>query len=254
MNSISHVPLIRRWLALIFVTALSACASQTKVPDGLSDQQRGQIAQAETFSGYLILYDEMDRDGLGFQSRALVTQRFIRFDHGPKSEDYLLFDYQTGQISSVVAEDETVMVMRSPRVAVQVVRPRWSVRTAPSRAVIPGMNTLSPDAEHHEYFLQGRSCLNVVSMAGELEEVVVRLRAYAVALGATLSEHYQPENRFIDECHQSIHVLSPALRFQHGFPIRVWSATGEQRFVQKISRGVEFDASLFTIPAGYRRY
>jgi len=235
---------------LILVVFLSGCGGSKILKDTAAEKKDADQANI----GYLVHYDEIDRDGQSFQSRLFVTRDFLRMDDGPEAEDYLVFDYVRGIIYNVVAEDQSVKRIDKLTIEYQLDKPAWTIRTSSSRAVVPQMNTNTPAAEHHEFFLDGKSCFNVISVQAQMNEITTRLQAYREVLANSLAGQYQREGKFEDQCHQSIHVLDPLVRFKHGFPIREWSITGEQRFVQNIKRGVNIDSALFQIPEAYQQY
>lgn len=224
---------------LLTVIGLSACAEQ-EAPVG-------------TRTGIDLRFEESEPGLAPYRTRMLVTPDFVRIDDGDDAGDFVLYDRNTQIVQSVAHADRSVLkIVRRP-VTVPVPDVFELDEQAEQDPQAPTIDGKAP--VHHRFSTNGKTCYEVIAVAGLLEDARLAMIEYARTLAGEQAlnlEKTPPEYR--DDCMLSNLVFAPERHLEAGFPIREWDDRGYERALIDFKTDASFDAALFRIPADYSSY
>ncbi len=203
--------------------------------------------------GTMLIYRQQEQGVEPYNDRIMVTADYLRMDDGADNGDYLIFDRKQGLISSVTHGDETVLEI-PPRKISQ--RPPMQLNRRGSEiemGEVPLIAGRKP--QHHQLYLNDKSCYNVVAVEGLLDDA---LKALADFRNTLAGEHAKLLPRLPadqqDPCDLARNIFYPTWQLQFGLPIQEWDEQGKGQVLVDFKEGVELDKKLFTLPQGYRHY
>jgi len=204
-------------------------------------------------AGYLLVFTEMRPNEPESTLRMIITDKHMRIDEGPQSEDYILFDRSSKVISNVVAEDESIMVINPGEQKTKAPFPlRWIIESQTSQALMRSDNSNEASATHFLYYLNDKPCYNLVTIDNHLVATLDAMREYNLVLANELKRNYREMDA--QQCYEAINIFDPNLRLQNGFPLREWSSYGYQRFLVDFKNDVIFPKTMFELPTNYKKF
>jgi len=234
-------------IIVLFVSLfLFACVSNvTKQTKSVEKEEKPENA------GYLLMFSENRPHEPEASIRMIITDKFLRIDEGPKSEDFILFNRQSKNIFNVVKEDTSILTIKSVQKNIEPPFPlRWIIESQTSQALMRSQNSEDTAATHYLYYLNDEPCYNLVTINNQLVETLDAMREYNQVLANELKSNYhQLEGQ---QCQEAINIFDPNIRLQYGFPLREWSVYGYQRFLVDFKKDIIFPASLFELPENYQ--
>jgi len=241
------VRLFRRPVTLVTVWLLTASATSGAAPI--------PEPEPETASHALVI-DFVERDPYvePYATRVIVTPRYLRFDDGEGSPDFMLYDRKRKLVYSVTKEDHSVMVLRpSHREAAPPMELNMVHRAMGEMPGVPAINGIKP--RHYQFLVNGKLCYEYVVIPGLLKDAVAALREFNAVI-ASDSRHtvsiIPADVR--DPCAVAMATAGVDYNLLHGFPIQGWSPSGKARSLMGYNENVAVKPEWFTLPAGYRRF
>jgi hypothetical protein len=224
----------RMWVALACTAAFAAGAARA---------ERATVLQ----------YEEQEAGTERYATRMLFTQRYLRIDdgEGADSDDYLLFDRDTGTIYNVTAREKSILVIaRAPAPARAPLALEHQVVEQSDRAPDVGGKAV----RHYRLLTNGRTCYDLYAADGLLPQVMALWREYREALGAEQARTLAWTPALLQTpCALANSVYAPARHLAHGLPVRYADADGRVGELTDYRSDVTVDAKLFELPAGYTR-
>lgn len=239
--------IIQRILIILVSLLLFACVSNIKK----QAKPEGKMIKPAN-AGYMLMFTEMRPHEPEASVRMLITDKFLRMDEGPKSEDFILFNRQEKIIFNVVKEDKSILVIKPVDKKVEPPYPlRWIIESQTSQALMRSQNNNDAAATHHLYYLNDEPCYNLVTVNNELVETLDAMREYNQVLANELKSNYLAMEG--QQCNEAINIFDPDIRLQYGFPLREWSVYGYQRFLVDFKKDIIFPQTLFDLPEDYKK-
>ncbi len=186
-----------------------------------------------------------------YQSRLLVTDRFLRMDDGQDQDDFILFDLQTQQIHSVNHETQLHIKLK-PAPARQVeFQLDYQVTMKPLQDA-PAVAGQQPT--EYQFFANGQLCKLSINASDLLPRATRALAQYEqqIAERNKLSIEQVPES-VKTACYLANNVLHSVDYLQGGFPLMVMDHKGRQKRLLEFSE-VKKPAAIFSLPDNYRQY
>lgn len=203
--------------------------------------------------GTLLIYRQQETGIEPYNTRIMVTERYLRMDDAEDGGDYVLFDRKQGLISSVTHGDGTVLEIPVRKVTQ---RPPMKLRRRSSAVKMeqaPNVGTQKP--RHYQLFVNDAACYNVVAVKGLLEETRQALIAYRETLSgehAKLLPRLPADQQ--DPCDLARNTFHAAWQLEFGLPIQEWDEQGRGQMLIDYKERTELDDRLFTLPPEYRHY
>ncbi len=251
---------------LIFTLVLSACDTDKSGISAEAVEPKPQVIEttaekpaqqpAETIkpensvSAISVIFEEVETDNEPFITRMIFSEKFIRIDDGPESEDYVLYDREKKRIFSIVAENESILV----------VDPSAEAGPSPENLTIttqliddPGIPDIAGKKPRYtQYSANDQLCFHVVAADNFLPEVTQMLREYQMVLMAQQQQILSntPEE-LQTSCFLANYVYAPVQFLEHGFPVQQWDTTGYRRSLLSFKENVVVDKVNFALPSNY---
>lgn len=187
-------------------------------------------------------YRDSEADGTAYQTRILVTDRYLRMDEGRDGGDFVLFDRKTGKIANVQHERKLLLAMQnrklpqSPPHAYQVEKKVVPVREGTVRVQV---------------LADGKLCSETVAAAKLFPDAVRALSEYKAAMAYTQWTTYRNTPAELrQDCDLVHHVRETGHSLSHGLPLeeRDYAGRGRQ-YVGGEKRALK--PQLFKLPNGY---
>lgn len=200
-----------------------------------------------------VLMFQVQEPGTGVYAVTMtINERFLRIDDDPDS-GYVLFDRSRRVLFSVSHGDRTILEIHASDTAASPpdsFMPETIVERDDAAPAIAGTRPL-----HVRLNAGGRTCYEVITVPGMLDQSVSALTEYAQLLGG--QQVMQLKNIPADirtPCYLLRYAYGTTLPLRNGMPIREWDGAGYTRELVNYRENAPVDASLFALPEGYQRY
>lgn len=209
-------------------------------------------------SDTLVVFMEQERGVDPYQTRMIVTEKFMRIDDGANSESYVIFDRVKKVVYSVNAEEKSVMAVHEKKFPQgKEIKPPFelnhSVKEVPVKKDAPTID--GKKARHYQLITNNEVCYNVVAVKGLMPTVVTALVEFHrhMATDSMLTFNNMPADMH-DACAMTKSTFNPVRQFQFGFPVQEWGKGEYLRSLVDYKSNYKADPALFTLPEGYHRY
>ncbi len=186
-----------------------------------------------------------------YQSRLLVSDRFLRMDDGQDQDDFILFDLQTQQTHSVNHETKLLIKLK-PAPARQVqFKLDYQVTMKPLQDA-PAIAGQQPT--EYQFFANGQLCRLSINASALLPRATRALAQYEqqIAERNKLSIEQVPAS-VKTRCYLANNILHSVDYLQGGFPLMVMDHKGRQKRLLEFSK-VKKPAAIFSLPDNYRQF
>lgn len=211
-------------------------------------------ATAESVDGVMLKYMVSEPGLEPYPSRIIVTADMVRMDDGAPGGDYLLFDRQARQISSVTHEDETVLQIPFQKVegTSPVALKRDRILNIDEKA--PAISGKQP--HQLKLMVNDKLCFDAVVVPGLLPDTVAALSDFKQVLageqGKMLNEL---PSELLEGCDLALHTFYPTWQLETGLAVQEWDASLKQgKLLVELDEAFKADANLFSLPPNYRHY
>jgi hypothetical protein len=243
---------VRRSLTFLVAGGLAlwsgwACAESATVPSPARDVRPKPIAEMAT----VLRYEEQEPGTDQYQTRLVVTQRYLRIDDGSDGRDFLLFDRQDKTIYSVSAGDASVLVIQRTAARSEVPMPQKH-EVVEERGGVPDVG--GTKVRHYRLLTNERQCYDLYAADGLLPQAVAAWREYRESLAAEQARTlaWTPKE-MQTPCRLANNISAPARLLAHGLPVRYAETDGKVGQLIDYQSDVKVDAALFELPAEYPR-
>jgi len=202
-----------------------------------------------------IMFIEQEPGIEPYQTRLVVTENFMRFDDGEKSQDFMLYDRKKNIIYNVNADERTVMSVAVKKTTD--VKPpfelKQEVKNLGALKDAPKIQDKSPS--HYQFFVNNMPCYDVVAVKGLLPDVVKAMQELQEILSSDskLTFSTLPADMH-DGCNMSMSTFFAGQHLQYGFPVHEWTPNGTGRALIDFDAEYVADKKLFVLPENYKRY
>lgn len=180
-----------------------------------------------------------------YETRILVTDRYLRMDDGHDGGDFVLFDRKTGKVLNVLHERKMYMAMHDeklpgePAHAYRVERKLTPVRSGTVRVQV---------------LADGRLCSETVAVAKLFPDAARAMAEYKAALAYTQWATYRNTPAELrQDCDLVHHVWQTGMSYSAGLPIEERDYAGRVRqYVGGEKRPLQ--PELFRLPEGYELF
>lgn len=199
----------------------------------------------------VLRYAEQEPGSDVYQTRLIVTPRYLRIDDGSDARDFLLFDREDRTIYSVSAADASVLVIayRAPAL-----RPGSALKHE-----IIEEHDRTPDiagrkVRHYRLLTDKRQCYDLYAADGLLPQAVAAWREYRESLAAEQARTlaWTPQE-MQTACGLANNIDAPGRLLAHGLPVRYAETDGKVGQLLDYQSDVKVDGGLFELPPGYSR-
>ena len=199
----------------------------------------------------VLQYEEQEPGTEPYQTRLIVTARYLRIDDGRDTRDFLLFDRQDKTIYSVSAADTSVLVIAYSA-------PAGRVSTPQKHEVVEERDS-APDVggkkvRHYRLLTDNHQCYDLYAADGLLPQAVAAWREYRESLAAEQARTlaWTPKE-MQSPCRLANNVNAPTRLLAHGLPVRYAETNGKIGQLVDYQSETKVDAGLFELPPEYSR-
>ncbi len=202
----------------------------------------------------MLTFVEYENNVEPYQTRLIVTDRFMRFDDGEGSKDFVLFDRKKDIIYSIDTDEQTVMAVNRQHVEV---KPPFELKLEhkqlPGLKDAPSIAGLKP--RHYQFSANGEICYDVIAVDGLMPDVVDAMQGFQDILAADSKVTFNniPADLH-NACDMSMSTFAAARHLKFGFPIQEWSTRGDGRSLIDYQENYQPEAGLFDIPKDLKHY
>lgn len=206
----------------------------------------------------LILFVEQEDGVEPFQTRMIITKKFIRIDDGKGSDSFVLYDRVKKVVYSTNPDEKTIMAVHEKKLKKgETFEPPFklthSVKEMPDLKDAPAINGVT--AKHYQLITNGENCYDVVSVKGLMPDVVTALTEFNnhMATDSMVTFNNMPADMH-DACDMTLTTFKPSSQYEFGFPIQEWGKRNYSRSLVNYDVNYKPEAKLFVLPEGYKHY
>ncbi len=209
-------------------------------------------ACAPTLPVIALFFSEKEQGGEPFQTRMLITPRYLRIDEGNDAGDYILFDRAQAAIYSVNRADKTILVITPLKI--DLAPPKlFKHEMRVDKDSYPDVG--GKKVKHYRLMTNQARCYDVFAVQGLLAEALQALREYHQTLAgeqAAAMKHTPKEMQ--SACDLANHIFLPTRHLEQGFPIRQEDMAGNVRQLINYDEHYRSDQTLFRLPENFSHY
>lgn len=202
----------------------------------------------------LLNFVEFEKSVEPYATRLIVTSKYMRFDDGEGSEDFVLYDRQKDVIYSVNASDAAIMAVHQKQIEIN---PPFELTLTHAKLdnLQDAPTIAGKQAQHYQFSANGERCYDVIAVQGLMPDVVVALREFDELLASDSKVTFPSLPADLQKpCDISMNTFAPGRHFEFGFPIQEWSMNGSGRSLLDYQLDYQPDPALFVLPTGFRQY
>ena len=232
-------------LALVTIF-LAGCNQQ----QSSTEQQRLVSKSGATMLNFV----EHERSVEPYPTRLIVTKKFLRFDDGEGSADFVLLDRNKDVVYSVNSSEGTVMAVHKKQLDIQ---PPFKLELTHEQLndmkEAPAIDGIQP--QHYQFSANGDKCYQVIAVQGLMPDVVVALQEFTDLLASDSKVTFNTLPADLQKpCDISMNTFAAGRHLAFGFPIHEWSENGSGRALVDYQLNLQPDANLFVLPADYHHF
>ena len=207
----------------------------------------------QTAQTNMIIFVDQEQGIEPYQTRVLVNRKYLRFDDGENSMNFLLLDRAAKKLLTVNHQEKTVMVLE---MKTHDVKPpfelKHNVKKIDDMKESPSIHGKQP--VHYQLSTNDQVCLDVVAVEGLLPEAVAALQEYHQILASDSATTMQNIPADLQEpCMLAMTTFAPNEYLKQGFPVHEWKL-GYTRHLLDFKENIETPANIFTVPKDYFQY
>lgn len=206
----------------------------------------------------LVLFMEQESGVEPFQTRMIVSKKFVRIDDGKSSESFVLYDRTKKIVYSTIPDERRVMAIHEKKLKQgQVFKPPFplvhSVKAMPKMKDAPEIDGES--AKHYQLITNDKICYDVVAVKGLMPDVVKALTEFNTHMATDSRVTFNNIPADLHEaCDMTSTTFKPARQFKFGFPIQEWGKRDYSRTLIDYDDNYKIDPKLFILPKDYQHY
>lgn len=189
-----------------------------------------------------------------YPTRLIVTEKFLRFDDGEGSVDFVLLDRDKDVIYNVNSSEATVMAVHKKKVKIQ---PPFEFELTHKQLDdlkdAPAIEGIQP--RHYQFSANGEKCYQVIAVQGLMPDVVTALQEFTDLLASDSKVTFNTLPADLQKpCDIAMNTFAAGRHLAFGFPIQEWSKKGSGRALMDYQFNYKPDESLFILPADYNHF
>lgn len=202
----------------------------------------------------LLLYQVTEPGLEPYNSRIIVTPRYMRMDDGVVEGNFVLFDRKSRIIYSVTHSDRTVLEIHPQPLEVESpIKLTMQHEVVESETPLPQVAGKSP--QHHRLKVNGSLCYEMVTLAGEMDDALAAMRSFRTVLaGENARILPQVPADMQDPCDLALNTYAPEWQLQFGLPINEWDTQGKGQQLLDFNASYPMNRAMFVLPKGYQHY
>lgn len=189
-------------------------------------------------------YQDSEADGQSYQTRILVSSRYLRMDEGNDDGDFVLLDRKTGKIVNVLHERKMLLAMHDRKL------PKAPPQTY---KVEKKVTPVREGTVRVQVLADGKLCSETVAAVKLFPDAARALAEYKAALAYTQWTSYRgTPSELRQDCDLVHHVRQTGYALSQGLPIEERDYAGR---VRQYAGGEKHAVrpGLFRLPKGYER-
>jgi len=202
----------------------------------------------------LLNFVEFEKSVEPYATRLIVTSKYMRFDDGEGSADFVLFDRQKHVIYSVNSAEETILAVHQKEIELN---PPFELKLTHTKLdnLKDAPTIAGKQAQHYQFSTNGERCYDVIAVPGLMPDVVIALREFSELLASDSKVTFNtlPAD-LLKPCDISMNTFAPGRHLEFGFPIQEWSMNGSGRSLLDYQLDYQPDQALFDLPQDYRQF
>ena len=188
-----------------------------------------------------------------YESRIIITNKYIRLDDNNDGNDFVLVDRAKQIVYSVSDENDAILVVKHQEVTIKspIEMYQETVRTPEKDSPkIDGRELV-----HYVFKINGQACQDAMVAEGLMKDAADAISEYRQILAG---QHAKTLNitpaDLRDTCDMAINIFLPDQYLQFGLPIHERDHTGYQRSLIDFDDAYEPKAALFILPKEFDQF
>lgn len=206
----------------------------------------------------LVLFVEQESGVEPYQTRMIITKKFVRIDDGEGSNNFVLYNRDKRIVYSINPDEKSIMAIHEKKLKKgRIVEPPFklthSVKEMPVMKDAPAVN--GKMAKHYQLITNDKVCYDVVAVKGLMSDAVKALTDFHkhMASDSMITFNNMPADMH-NACDMTSTTFNPARQFEFGFPIKEWGKREYMRSLVDYNVNYKADPKLFIFPEGYKHY
>jgi hypothetical protein len=198
-----------------------------------------------------VILEELEPGVEPYTTRILMNKRYLRFDDGEDTGDFVLFDRVKGEIHNFNHEEHSeIIIQRAAAVNLDISIPFTVQRKALEKA--PRVNNMV--AVEHKFIAEGQLCKTSINFDGLLPDVARGLIQYQYVLMQQNRKSFAtiPDN-VKTPCYLANNYLYQSAELKVGFPVQVLDYQGHEKQLLDFAE-ITKSSTIFDRPEGYQVY
>ncbi|MDH3947785.1 MAG: hypothetical protein OEU74_02380 [Gammaproteobacteria bacterium] len=238
------------------ITSAATLALVTILLVGCNQQQSATEEQkpVSKTGATMLNFIEHERGVEPYPTRLIVTEKYLRFDDGEGSADFVLLDRGKDVVYSVNSEEETVMAVHKKQLEIQPpFKLELTFKQLSDMEKAPDIEGIKP--KHYQFSANGEKCYEVIAVQGLMPDVVTALQEFTDLLASDSKVTFSSLPADLhNPCDISMNTFAAGRHLRFGFPIQEWSVNGSGRALVDFQLNYQVDEALFVLPADYHHF
>ena len=189
-----------------------------------------------------------------YPTRVIITPKFVRFDDGENSVDFVLYDRVKNIVYSVVNDEQTVMSVHYKENKIE--SPIKLTLSEKSLGVMSDAPSIAGEKPYHyKLLVNDEVCSEVIAVKNLLPAAVIALKDFSVLMASdskkTLSS--TPAD-MLNACDLANDTFMPSRLYKFGFPVQTIGKRDYVRTLVDFDDKFKIDKDLFALPEKFKRY
>lgn len=188
-----------------------------------------------------------------YESRIIITDKFIRLDDNNDGNDFVLVDRAKQTVYSVSSDNDAILVVKHQAVTIKspVELQAETVRTPDKDSPrIDGRELV-----HYIFKINGQACQDAMIAEGLMKGATDAIAEYRRILAGQHAKTFNITPADLrNNCDMAMNIFQPDRYLQFGLPIHERDYTGYQRSLIDFDDSYEVNTTLFNLPKGYEQY
>lgn len=207
----------------------------------------------KTLAPIFLLY-KVEEPGVDpYESRIIVTDKYIRLDDNDDSNEFVLVDREKKIVYSVSNENDSILVIKT-----QPVTMKPPVELLPETERTPDKNSPKIDGHelvHYVFKINGEACQDAMIAEGLMKGASDAIAEYRRILAGQHAKTFNITPADLrNTCDMAMNIFMPDRYLQFGLPVHERDHTGYQRSLIDFDDDYEPKASLFVLPEDLKQF
>lgn len=217
----------------------------------LTEKEKPKNKQAST--SIVLLYKVEEPNVDPYESRIIITDKYIRLDDNDDGNDFVLVDRAKEIVYSVSDDNDSILVVKHQPVTI-----KSPVELTSDTVRTPDKNSPKIDDRelvHYVFKVNGEACQDAMIAEGLLTNATAAIAEYRRILAGQHAKTFNSTPADLrNTCDMALHIFQPDRYLQFGLPVHERDHTGYQRSLIDFDDAYEPKPELFVLPQEFDQF